>query len=372
MISGDIYPAENWHNHASCIVELPDGDMLVCWYHGSGERTADDVLIEGSRFDAESGQWSGRFLMADTPDYPDCNPCMFVDAKQRLWLVYVTILANEWHTALLKYRTASKFDECTRPPWEDADTLHATPGDEFIDAVSEMDYSVYLKGTGISYEKIQQYKTKQTEMASDKLTRRLGWMPRARGVLLSDGRLILPLYSDGFDFSLMLISDDDGTSWHTSRPIISCGGVQPSVVERNDGTLLAFMRNNGPAPKKIMVTTSTDRGETWSQPGYTDLPNPGSGIEAIRLKSGRWLMIYNDTESGRHRLALALSDDEGETWELAKCLENDDDIEARGGYSYPSMMQASDGGIWVTYSTHISELGSTIRWARFDEEWLSA
>jgi predicted neuraminidase len=168
----------------------------------------------------------------------------------------------------------------------------------------------------------------------------------------------------------MLISDDNGTSWHTSRPIISCGGVQPSVVERNDGTLTAFMRNNGPAPKRIMVTTSTDRGETWSQPGYTDLPNPGSGIEAIRLNSGRWLMVYNDTESGRHRLALALSDDEGETWELAKYLENDDNAEVKSGYSYPSILQASDDGIWVTYSTHIPELGSTIRWVRFEEEWL--
>jgi predicted neuraminidase len=376
MISGDIFPAENWHNHASCIVELLSGDMLACWYHGSGERTADDVLIEGSRFSFISARWkgeskwSGRFMMADTPGYPDCNPCMFIDAKHRLWLIYVTILANEWHTALLKYRTAFVTNYGVGKPWLRADTLHATPGDEFIKAISEMDYSVYLKSTGISDEKIQQYKTKQMEMASDKLTRRLGWMPRARGVLLSDGRLILPLYSDGFDFSLMLISDDNGTSWHTSRPIISCGGVQPSVVERNDGTLTAFMRNNGPAPKRIMVTTSTDRGETWSQPGYTDLPNPGSGIEAIRLNSGRWLMVYNDTESGRHRLALALSDDEGETWELAKYLENDDNAEVKSGYSYPSILQASDDGIWVTYSTHIPELGSTIRWVRFEEEWL--
>lgn len=38
-----IFPLEHWHNHASTIVELPGGDLLACWFHGSGERTADDV-----------------------------------------------------------------------------------------------------------------------------------------------------------------------------------------------------------------------------------------------------------------------------------------------------------------------------------------
>jgi hypothetical protein len=44
-----IFPAEHWHNHASCIVECPNGDLLACWYNGSGERNADDVKVEGAR-----------------------------------------------------------------------------------------------------------------------------------------------------------------------------------------------------------------------------------------------------------------------------------------------------------------------------------
>jgi len=40
-----IFPLERWHNHASCIVETPNGDLLVCWFHGSGERTADDEPV---------------------------------------------------------------------------------------------------------------------------------------------------------------------------------------------------------------------------------------------------------------------------------------------------------------------------------------
>jgi hypothetical protein len=79
-----IFPLETWHNHASCIVELPKGELLVCWFHGSGERTADDVKIEGARLRKGKHAWSPRFDMADTPGFPDGNPCMF-GPTQRLW-----------------------------------------------------------------------------------------------------------------------------------------------------------------------------------------------------------------------------------------------------------------------------------------------
>src|SRR5881398_3521684 len=64
-----IFPLEHWHNHASAIVECPNGDLLVCWFHGSGERTADDVKVEGARLRKGATQWSPRFTMADTPGY---------------------------------------------------------------------------------------------------------------------------------------------------------------------------------------------------------------------------------------------------------------------------------------------------------------
>src|ERR1041384_4706916 len=105
-----IFPWEHWHNHASTIVECPNGDLLVCWFHGSGERTADDVKIEGARLRKGSKTWN-RFTLADTPGYPDTNPTMFIDPRQRLWLLWPTILANEWHTALMKYRISSDYQK---------------------------------------------------------------------------------------------------------------------------------------------------------------------------------------------------------------------------------------------------------------------
>src|SRR5512141_2900114 len=104
-----IFPLERWHNHASCIVETPGGDLLVCWFHGSGERTADDVKIEGARRRKGAHTWSPRFTMADTPGYPDTNCTMFIDPQGRLWLLWPTILANRWETALMKYRISSHY-----------------------------------------------------------------------------------------------------------------------------------------------------------------------------------------------------------------------------------------------------------------------
>ncbi len=371
MDTGIIFPREHWHNHASCIVELQNGDMMTCWFHGSGERTADDVQVQGARFSKATSSWSERHVLADALDYPDCNPCMFIDKLNRLWLVHVTILAHEWHTALLKYRVVNQPFTGDCPKWDVSEVMHVTPGAEFIYDISKADKEYFL---GINPQAPQNSVMQQIERIAElgtmKLYRRLGWMPRAHATVLKNGRIVLPLYSDGFDFSIMHISDDNGESWHVSHPIISSGGIQPSVVERCDGSLVAFMRNNGPAPKRIYKTVSTDQGETWSVPEYTNLPNPGAGIEAIRLKSGRWAMIYNDLENSRHRLAISLSNDEGESWSAPKYIQNDDLAEVKGSYHYPSIIQASTGDIWISYTNGHRINGNTIQWATFTEEWL--
>ena len=94
LVSELVFPVESWHNHGSCIVECPNGDFLVCWFHGSGERKSDDVKILGARRTKGGKGWSKPFLMADTPDFPDTNCCMTIDPKGRLWLLWPTIQAN--------------------------------------------------------------------------------------------------------------------------------------------------------------------------------------------------------------------------------------------------------------------------------------
>jgi hypothetical protein len=126
-----IFPLESWHNHGSCIVETPTGDLLVCWFHGSGERKADDVIIEGARRRKGEATWSPRFTLADTPGYPDGNPCMTIGPEGRLWLFYTTILAHTWESALLKVRTSRDYAGDGAPRWEVSEVVHVTPGVEF-------------------------------------------------------------------------------------------------------------------------------------------------------------------------------------------------------------------------------------------------
>ena len=104
-----IFPVQEKHVHGSSVVETPDGDLIAAWFYGSGERSANDVLIQGARLRKGDTSWSEVFTMADTPGFPDCNPVLFVDSQERLWLFWIAVLANGWQNSLLKYRRASNF-----------------------------------------------------------------------------------------------------------------------------------------------------------------------------------------------------------------------------------------------------------------------
>jgi len=381
-----IFPLEHWHNHASCIVETANGDLLVCWYHGSGERTADDVKIEGARKRRGARDWSPRFTMADTPGYPDTNCAMFIDPQQRLWLLWPTILANEWHTALMRYRISSRYQSEGPPVWETNEVLLIKPGPEFEATVKEAMDALENRMQSEPEERraaLRDYIARTRKNAADKLFRRLGWMTRAHPFILDNRRLIVPLYSDGFSFSLMAITDDWGQTWKTSAPLVGAGNIQPSIVRKKDGTLFTLMRDNGPAPKRLHKSESRDAGQTWSPVTDSDLPNPGSGAEVISLQNGHWVLISNDTERGRNSLAVAVSDDEGLTWKWKRRLEYDPPGEEAGSYHYPSIIQARDGTLHASYSYHLNRKDleqdaegqprrKAIKHAHFNEEWVMA
>jgi predicted neuraminidase len=375
-----IMPPENLHNHGSCIVEAPNGDLLVCWFNGTGERTADDCRILGARRRKGEERWSERFVMADTPDFPDTNCCMFIDPHQRLWLIWPTILDNHWESALLKIRIAEDFFGPGAPRWIRQDVLHVKPGPEFAATVkTAVDKYPREKAS----PRLREFIDYAVSASQDKLKSRLGWMTRAHPVVIDGKRLIVPLYSDGFNFSLMAISDDWGASWHTSTPLVGEGNVQPSLVRRRDGSLYTMMRDNGPPPKRILQASSHDRGETWSAVTDSELPDPGAGLEVIALANGNWVLVNNDTEQGRHSLCVRLSEDEGRTWKWRRHLERDAPGDASGRYGYPSIIQARDGTLHATYSVQLRAADAakdangrpahkTIRHVHFNEAWIRA
>ena len=103
-----IFPPQSQHTHGSSLVSLPNGDILSAWFQGSGERTADDVKIMGARLKKGSKTWSEPFLMADTYGLPDCNPVLFLNSHNKLFLVWIAVQAHRWESSVLRVRTSSK------------------------------------------------------------------------------------------------------------------------------------------------------------------------------------------------------------------------------------------------------------------------
>jgi len=82
-------------------------------------------------------------------------------------------------------------------------------------------------------------------------------------------------------------------------------------------------------------------------------------------------LVYNDTEKGRHSLAVSISEDEGRTWRWTRHLEHDP--KGAGRFHYPSVIQAKDGSIHVTYSIFVPSGGTerkSIKHAQFNTAWV--
>ncbi len=357
-----IFPLQEKHVHGSTIVVCPNGDLLVAWFEGSGERSANDVRIRGARLRRGERRWSAVFDMADTPNMPDCNPVLFIDARQRLHLVWIAVIANRWEMSLLRHRISTDYQQEGAPVWQWQDVILLRPGDEFAEATRKG--FAELPEPDLAWaEYAPPYERMLIEAARDPKKRELGWMTRTHPLTLPGGRILLPLYSDGYNFSLIAISDDGGDTWRPSLPIIGRGNVQPTLLLRVDGSIVAYMRDNGDAPGRIMLSTSRDNGESWTVARDGEIPNPGSSVVALALTDGRWALVYNDTEKGRHRLAIALSDDEGRSWKWKRYLDRAGPGEAK--FHYPAVVQTPDGRIHVTYTYQV-KAGKTIKHVSLD------
>ena len=149
--------------------------------------------------------------------------------------------------------------------------------------------------------------------------------------------------------------------------MVGPGLNQPSIVQKKDGTLVSYMKNEGIKLMRVLKSISTDDCETWSFAEFTDIPKPAASVEVIILNDGDWVMVYNDTKDGQHILATAISDDEGETrkWKQHIALVGP----GEKSFSYLSVIQSGDGLIHVTYS-YVAGPERTIKHVVFIQEWI--
>ena len=141
-------------------------------------------------------------------------------------------------------------------------------------------------------------------------------------------------------------STDNGRTWTIVRPADTPGAapidaIQPSILVHPKGRLQAVGRTRS---RRVFETWSEDGGKKWGPVTLTGLPNPNAGTDAVTLADGRHLIVYNHTEKGRSPLNVAVSRD-GRLWEAAAILEREP-----GEYSYPAVIQTTDGLVHVTYT----------------------
>ncbi len=174
-------------------------------------------------------------------------------------------------------------------------------------------------------------------------------------VLLSDGTLLSPSSTEDHGWRVhMEYSKDMGKTWNRTKALNdgkNISLIQPTILIHPDGKVQMLCRSKN---QDIFSSWSSDKGMTWSEFETIHLPNPNSGIDAVSLKDGRQVLIYNHVacKKGEHWgdrniLNMAVSDN-GKDWEAAILLENDSNPD--GEYSYPAVIQSKDGLIHITYT----------------------
>jgi alpha-L-rhamnosidase len=173
--------------------------------------------------------------------------------------------------------------------------------------------------------------------------------------LLIDGQLVCPSSTEKNGWKVHFeMTSDLGKTW-TKTDDINDGkivsAIQPSILTYKDGRLQVLCRSKN---RVINESWSTDRGKTWSTMTASALPNNNSGTDAVTLKDGRQLLVYNHVKpadslpngkGARTPLNVAISKD-GKSWSAAVVLE-DSPISQ---YSYPSVIQSGDGMVHIVYT----------------------
>jgi predicted neuraminidase len=186
----------------------------------------------------------------------------------------------------------------------------------------------------------------KTWTAAEKLPKDIYGPIKNKAVLLKDGTLLCPSSSEDNDWKLhMEFTRDQGKTWSRTGPLndgVTTSAIQPSILFLPDGRLQLVCRSeNG----FVLQAFSSDLGRTWSGLEPSTLLNPNSGIDAVTLKDGRHVIVYNPVKKGRSPISVAISSD-GKTWKDIATLENEPGEE----FSYPAVIQAKDGKVHITYT----------------------
>ena len=291
--------------HASTLVEAENGNIIAAWFGGEYERHPDVSIYQSTKTDTG---WSKPLKIAtgqtanDTLSYPTWNPVLFKNAEHDLLLYYKEGPSpSTWWGKFKVSLDAGK-------TW----SLPKRLPDGILGPIKN------------------------------------------KPIQLKSGLIVSPSSVESKDGSIwksyIELSDDDGFTWE--RVAIPSADtvkvIQPTLIKLANGNLKALLRSD---QNYILESISKDAGKTWSEAKKGTMLNPNSGIDAVTLATGNFLLVYNPSEAGaawsdgRNRLNLAYSTD-GENWEDILKLED----EPEGEFSYPAIIQDTKGFVHISYT----------------------
>lgn len=293
--------------HASSIESTPDG-MVAAWFGGSKEANA-DVEIWIAHY--KDGKWTTPVSVADGVQYegkryPCWNPVLFQEPQGALLLFYkVGPSPSQWWGMLKKSSDGGySWSEATRLP------------DGVLGPIKNKPF------------------------------------------LASDGRLICPSSTErnpneGWKLHFE-VTPDWGKSWAMTPQLSDPDGlnaIQPSILDHGEGTLQAVARSKDGG---MTHCWSYDNGRSWGKVESLGLPNPNSGTDAVTLREGFHVLVYNHSDRPVHKwsglrspLNVAVTVD-GIHWNNILELEKLED--GKGELSYPAVVQGKDNLIHITYT----------------------
>ena len=165
---------------------------------------------------------------------------------------------------------------------------------------------------------------------------------------VTDTTWLIPSTKDGK--SRLEYTNNAGKTWQIIGPILREDGssnmTEPCIVAAEDGSYLIYLRNRQQesATRHIMLANFHLDTLSISFAIETNIPNPDSGIDVIKLQNGCFLMAANPSYTDRTSLVLYRSNDKGITWQKALTLEG-----GPGAFAQPTLLQSSDGKVHVLY-----------------------
>lgn len=128
--------------------------------------------------------------MADRLGFPDCNTCMMIDRRDRLWLFWPTILANSWESCITNFKRAVRYDGPGAPQWGREGLVLLKPDDFRDEALRGLDQTLKELDLQLS-DRLKAELDEVRDRLGSKLYQRLGWQPRCKPTVLPSGRILL-------------------------------------------------------------------------------------------------------------------------------------------------------------------------------------